>query len=170
MKFLDLFNRLFAHNDSVSVQSQQVDHIDNVKLLRNIDQLKQSIKKIRQNSSANTASFVSINDELRGNKTDFNTLCGKGTSISKIAAKINEDTVAFLRIFEKSRNKIEEIKTTNDKIACSVIALSDQIVRITGYLNMINTITDQTKVVSFNAALEAASAGENGKRFAVVAN
>ena len=37
-------------------------------------------------------------------------------------------------------------------------------------MEIINTVGDQTKLIAFNAALEASSAGEAGKRFSVVAS
>ena len=37
-------------------------------------------------------------------------------------------------------------------------------------MDLINTLADQTKLIAFNAALEASSAGESGKRFSVVAS
>ncbi len=37
-------------------------------------------------------------------------------------------------------------------------------------MDLINTVADQTKLIAFNAALEASSAGESGKRFSVVAS
>jgi methyl-accepting chemotaxis protein len=41
--------------------------------------------------------------------------------------------------------------------------------KIRDIVRVITTITEQTKVIAFNAALEAASAGDTGRRFAVVA-
>jgi methyl-accepting chemotaxis protein len=48
--------------------------------------------------------------------------------------------------------------------------LGNKITKIREIVKTINTITDQTKVIAFNAALEAASAGDRGKRFSVVAS
>jgi methyl-accepting chemotaxis protein len=48
--------------------------------------------------------------------------------------------------------------------------LENKITKISDIIFNINNITDQTKVIAFNAALEADSAGDKGKRFAVVAS
>ena len=61
-------------------------------------------------------------------------------------------------------------ESENDGVISGIIALGSKITKIRDIVKTINTITDQTKVIAFNAALEAASAGERGKRFAVVAS
>ena len=42
--------------------------------------------------------------------------------------------------------------------------------QIGGVLEIINELSEQTNILSINASIEAAGAGENGKRFAVVAD
>jgi methyl-accepting chemotaxis protein len=64
---------------------------------------------------------------------------------------------------------MEDIKEKNSGIINGIVSLGNKVSKIRDIVRIINTITDQTKVIAFNAALEAASAGETGKRFAVVA-
>ncbi|MDR3174646.1 MAG: methyl-accepting chemotaxis protein [Treponema sp.] len=62
-----------------------------------------------------------------------------------------------------------DIKNKNDSVIGGIIALGNKITKILDIIRTINTITGQTKVISFNAAMEAAGAGDRGKRFSVVA-
>lgn len=70
--------------------------------------------------------------------------------VSKISVRINE-------INEQNTENLKEIMELGKK--------SKEITRI---MDLIKKIADQTKLIAFNAALEASSAGEYGKRFAVV--
>ena len=50
------------------------------------------------------------------------------------------------------------------------MALGAKSKQISKVMELINTLAAQTKLIAFNAALEASSAGESGRRFSVVAN
>ncbi|MCL1813117.1 MAG: methyl-accepting chemotaxis protein [Treponema sp.] len=93
----------------------------------------------------------------------------KTNSVATIASKMEDDVLHGFTVLEKNVKKMEDIKEKNSGIINGIISLSNKVNKIRDIVRVINTITDQTKVIAFNAALEAASAGETGKRFAVVA-
>lgn len=66
-------------------------------------------------------------------------------------------------------DRMKKITKANRRSSKAIVELGHKSVEIAEIMNMINTIADQTKLLAFNAALEAASAGDAGKRFGVVA-
>ena len=93
----------------------------------------------------------------------------KTNSVASIASKMEEDVLHGFAVLENNVKKMEDIKEKNLGVINGIISLSNKVNKIRDIVRIINTITDQTKVIAFNAALEAASAGEAGKRFSVVA-
>ena len=65
--------------------------------------------------------------------------------------------------------KIDDINKDMQSNLAEIVDLGRKSKEITKIMKMINDIANQTKLIAFNAALEAASAGESGKRFGVVA-
>ncbi|WP_051284274.1 methyl-accepting chemotaxis protein [Desulforegula conservatrix] len=78
-----------------------------------------------------------------------------------------------------TRNGASEVEHLTEKIdlinqgmqsnLAEIVSLGRKSKEITKVMEIINNIANQTKLIAFNAALEAASAGEVGKRFGVVA-
>jgi len=93
----------------------------------------------------------------------------KTNSVANIASRMEENVLTGFEILEKNVRKMEDIKEKNSGVINGIVSLGNKVNKIRDIVRIINTITDQTKVIAFNAALEAASAGETGKRFAVVA-
>ena len=60
-------------------------------------------------------------------------------------------------------------KNSNNEIIDGIRALGQQIDCIGDIVTIINDIADQTRIIAFNAELEAVSAGEAGKNFHIVA-
>lgn len=70
---------------------------------------------------------------------------------------------------EHLREKIDLINRDMQSNLAEIVSLGRKSKEITKVMEIINNIANQTKLIAFNAALEAASAGEVGKRFGVVA-
>lgn len=67
------------------------------------------------------------------------------------------------------KGKMEEITSDNNRNISEILELDRKSKEIGKIMGIINDIADQTKMIAFNAAIEAASSGEAGKRFGVVA-
>jgi methyl-accepting chemotaxis protein len=66
--------------------------------------------------------------------------------------------------------RMADIRTDNQQSLQEIIDLGVRSKQIGKVMEIINAVADQTKLIAFNAALEASSAGEAGKRFSVVAS
>jgi methyl-accepting chemotaxis protein len=70
---------------------------------------------------------------------------------------------------DENQRMMEDIRNQNSRIINEIKNLTDMLVHINEAIGIIDGIADQTKLIAFNASLEASSSGEAGERFAVVA-
>lgn len=85
------------------------------------------------------------------------------------ADKTLEDTKIGAAEVENLNFKINDINDNIQANLSEIVDLGRKSKEINKVMEIINNIANQTRLIAFNAALEAASAGEAGKRFGVVA-
>jgi len=138
--------------------------------------IEQSVKEISEaissqaaissQQSAAVAEITSTAEELSASSS---LIADHSRSVVDIASRTWENTKKGGEAIEAVIVKMNEIDSNNQKSINEILELGKKTKEITKIMDIINNIADQTKLIAFNAALEASSAGEAGKRFGVVA-
>lgn len=111
--------------------------------------------------------------EISATMEEFSSTAGSIAQHSHGVADTTDKSVVdvnkSVRGMETLAIKMVEIKQCNEANLSEILELGRKSKEINKVMEIINNIASQTKLIAFNAALEAASAGEAGKRFGVVA-
>jgi len=100
----------------------------------------------------------------------FKNIESKVGDVSLVANKTATEVQTGINSLSENMQKMQQITEANMETISGIKALSEKINSIWDIVNIINSIADQTKIIAFNAELEASSAGEAGKNFHIVAN
>jgi methyl-accepting chemotaxis protein len=137
---------------------------------KSTDEIFMSSREIYATANNQAASIQEIESTINENTQIAGEIADKTGSVAAIASRMENDVNRGFSVLELNVNQMGDIKQKNDGVISGINDLENKITNIREIVTTINDITDQTKVIAFNAALEAASAGEQGKRFSVVAS
>lgn len=139
-------------------------------LKQQVKTLEEFSSKLSEDSFMQSNSMKSVLSSLDGSGETYKSITKHIDQISHAANVIQSTTEKGVKVLEDNQNAIEHIKQSNIVTTKGIKTLAEQIHEIWDVINTINSIADQTKIIAFNAELEAAAAGETGKNFQIVAS
>ena len=130
--------------------------------------LASSLSRRLKESTGILSQFVNTLSEGAAEGNGSETLSIQG--IAEIAEKTEDFVNSGVDNIEQSLGKMSDIQETSVDTIGGIKNLGDQIKSIWDILGIINSVASQTKIIAFNAELEASAAGEKGKNFEIVAS
>jgi methyl-accepting chemotaxis protein len=135
-----------------------------------IIELSSTARQMAVTANEQSASVAEIVATMENNRDLSAQSAEKTSEVAHLASQTQELSRRGADIRDINENMMFDILKQNEKIIDIIRNLTEMLSRIDESIILIDTIADHTKLIAFNAALEASSSGEAGSRFSVVAS
>ena len=148
-----------------------------------VDQIQQTTLKV--NSSSNeilaaanqnettsheqSSQITQVKATLNQAATTAQELSSNSQEVVRYAKETEQEATEGTGYVEEADKKIKRMTESNQEVSSKLRVLNEKIEGIDKILTTILSVADQTNLLSLNASIEAAKAGEHGKGFSVVA-
>lgn len=134
------------------------------------EELKTASEQQLNSSSEQTISATQISTTMKELVVASKQTVEATTSVVSIANMTSVTAQKGGASLETAIESVEHIKHKVDDVVRNMLTLGDKIKQMDIALEIINELSEQTTILSYNATIEAAGAGESGKRFSAIAD
>lgn len=148
---------------------QRTERETSMKLLEETETLANATKESAETSQNQSTAVKEIVATMQDSTLLVGNISEKIKHVTSLAEKSLEAVMSGKESLQKNVSELLSIKNTNQLTIEGIKELNKKIASIWDIVAIINVVADQTKIIAFNAELEASSSGEAGKNFHIVA-
>ena len=154
--------------NSLDVLAQQI-QTSSIEVASAANSVNEIASELASGSSEQAASVVEITAAMEELARTASQIAGNASSQADLAHAAEESGNTGQGAVEEAVDGVEEVKKRISGISSRAEILGSRSKEIYRVLDLITEIAQETHILSLNAAIEAAAAGDHGRRFSVVA-
>jgi methyl-accepting chemotaxis protein len=165
-EFAELFNRFQEKFTSLLSEISS----SGLQLTSSVQELSSTTKEVSSTSNMQAAAVKEVVSTMEDSNTISRSIGSSVSEVTRIALKTKEHVDSGTVLVRDTLEKMAQIRKKNADSIAGIRSLTDRIRAIWEIVDIINGIVEQTRIIAFNAALEASTAGEAGNNFQIVAS